>query len=1176
MNILGLARKSAAYFWRTNLAIALGVAAAVAVLVGALLVGQSMRGSLRAIALDRLGRINDILAADHFFREDLAQELLAPDGLGAEYSIAIPVLMLPQSAAESIQGGPNGEVRRASDVTVYGVPDSFWSLQSGPGWSLKSEHALINEQLAAELGIPGQADSASLPSRITIRLGNRQQLSSDSALGKKDGLVQSLPDVPVAGVVPNRELGHFGLHPTQLAPRNVFVSLAWLQQSLGDQLFKGKSDFRQVNALFLVRHPGVAWRGTEKVDWSERLRPTLEDLGLRATHVVRGHRDSEEAEFKLAFEYISLSCDGLVFRDDAARIIQTEIPQARPSFTYLANRIQLVRAGKPMGEAVPFSMVSGVSSDDVLRLESPAGQPLGPLDDGVIGLNEWAASDLNAEVGDTIRLAYFEPEAPGGNEVERTVDLKLGGIARLTKPAKPYSRRGRQWTEAQFAMPPTAANDPELTPLVPGLTDAESIESWSLPFETPGIRRVDDEYWQYYRTTPKAFVALSEAQRLWNSRFGQVTTFRIPVDESADEALADVATALQSHADAFGFNMVAVRENGLRAAGGATPFDFLFLALSSFVMLAALILILLLVRLAMQQRADQLGLMSAAGFRFARLAGVWLWEMLAVCLLGALVGIGLGWGYAALMLHGLNTWWVGAIRTPFVRLHASPGILAIGAAIGLAMGLLTIAWTLWRARRVATVKLLQGRLDGDARSDVARGRGWTIAGRLSGLGAIPLVFAATRTGGDAQAGLFFGAGFCWLVCLLLEVRRWLFRTADFNSSNLRLATLAVLNARRHPQRTGLAIGLVAVASFLIAAISAFRVAPDEAGTGGFDLVATASQPLFADLGTVEGRQAALLEPARIPVETEVLSFRLKSGDDASCTNPYQVSQPRVLGLPPAALAALSDPRHSPFAWSGVERAFVKNPWQVLSQAAALGEPIPAVIDKNTAWYSLKVFRIGDTFDVRYDSGEQVTFRLAGLLNNTILQGSVLVSERDFVRAFPNEPGSRYFLVRTRAGSAAQVLSRFESDLADQGFDGRNARDVLADLLAVQNTYLSTFQALGGLGLLLGTFGLAAVQLRSVLERRRELALLRAVGFRDPQLVKLVIWENFLLLAVGLVVGIAAAGLTVLPHYLFGNATIPWGMLSGVFAIVLAAGWLSVVVSARRVLSIPLLTALREP
>src|SRR4029078_9338483 len=99
-----------------------------------------------------------------------------------------------------------------------------------------------------------------------------------------------------------------------------------------------------------------------------------------------------------------------------------------------------------------------------------------------------------------------------------------------------------------------------------------------------------------------------------------------------------------------------------------------------------------------------------------------------------------------------------------------------------------------------------------------------------------------------------------------------------------------------------------------------------------------------------------------------------------------------------------------------------------------------------------------------------------------------------------------------------VAGALEEGLGVFGFDAQKTTERLAEFLAVQNTYLSTFQSLGGLGLLLGTFGLATVQLRNVLERRGELALLRATGFRRRRLAQLVMIENGLLLLGGLAVG----------------------------------------------------------
>ncbi len=84
MNTMSLTRllfASLRHHWHVNLAVAMGVMAGTAVLTGALVVGDSVRGSLAHLTLDRLGRIDDVLLADRFFRTALAAEWLAARGL---------------------------------------------------------------------------------------------------------------------------------------------------------------------------------------------------------------------------------------------------------------------------------------------------------------------------------------------------------------------------------------------------------------------------------------------------------------------------------------------------------------------------------------------------------------------------------------------------------------------------------------------------------------------------------------------------------------------------------------------------------------------------------------------------------------------------------------------------------------------------------------------------------------------------------------------------------------------------------------------------------------------------------------------------------------------------------------------------------------------------------------
>ena len=79
MSDFWIALKSLTFHRQVNLAIVLGVAAATAVLTGALIVGDSMRGSLRDLTLERLGKIDLMIVSEGFFREDLASDLEQTD-----------------------------------------------------------------------------------------------------------------------------------------------------------------------------------------------------------------------------------------------------------------------------------------------------------------------------------------------------------------------------------------------------------------------------------------------------------------------------------------------------------------------------------------------------------------------------------------------------------------------------------------------------------------------------------------------------------------------------------------------------------------------------------------------------------------------------------------------------------------------------------------------------------------------------------------------------------------------------------------------------------------------------------------------------------------------------------------------------------------------------------------
>ena len=236
-----------------------------------------------------------------------------------------------------------------------------------------------------------------------------------------------------------------------------------------------------------------------------------------------------------------------------------------------------------------------------------------------------------------------------------------------------------------------------------------------------------------------------------------------------------------------------------------------------------------------------------------------------------------------------------------------------------------------------------------------------------------------------------------------------------------------------------------------------------------------------------------------------------------------------------------------------------NPWQLLAPAHRRIEgqdegSVPVVLDQTTANYSLDLWDgRGQTFTIHDAHDRPLELQVAGLLNNSIFQGDLLVSEDDLHRYDPDVVGYRYFLIETPPGETTAVQQALQQKLGDYGFTSETTVERLSTLAAVQNTYLATFQSLGGLGLLLGTIGLAVVQWRNVLERRGELALLRAAGFPAGMLAVLVAMENVLLLLLGLGIGLLAALVAVLPHLIGRGAAVPFGLLAAIFALVLVAG-----------------------
>jgi len=331
-------------------------------------------------------------------------------------------------------------------------------------------------------------------------------------------------------------------------------------------------------------------------------------------------------------------------------------------------------------------------------------------------------------------------------------------------------------------------------------------------------------------------------------------------------------------------------------------------------------------------------------------------------------------------------------------------------------------------------------------------------------------------------------------------------------------------------------------------------------------------PLVKDPNSADGRETLGLvdNGSDAPLkDIDFTRFRVRPGDDASCLNLYQPRNPRIVGAASDFINANRFAFSSSIATSSEE---VANPWLLLNRQFPDGA-VPVLADANSLTYVLHL-KLGDDLVIQ-QGDKSIRLRVVAALSNSVFQSEMVISEVNFIRLFPEQQGYRFFLIDVPdSNNVSAVSATLEDRLADYGFDVQSTGERLASFHRVENTYLSTFQMLGGLGLVLGTIGLSAVLLRNVLERQRELALLRAVGYHLNHFTLMIIAENAVLLFGGVLIGAVCALLAIAPvivtrHGAFSNLSIGLLLLA-----VLASGLIASIAATWAALKTPLLKALR--
>lgn len=1109
------------HFWQIHVIVALCTAVATGVLAGALIVGDSVRGSLLNLTTERLGTIQHALLGDHFFQPDLLnRENKVPTILRNG------TVVVPQTQA------------RASKVNILGVTDNFFTFWETDAPNLNKPEGqpfnaiVINEALQNELNVQ-------VGDTLLVNMSQAADIHPEFLLGERDAAkaLQSRRMV-ISDIIPTENFGRFSLQANQSLPFNAFISLPILQSVLGQD--------NKVNVVFTADTNALS---------ADDLTLTLSalDLNIKADE---NHLDIQSDQYLLK---------PILSETTLTVASENRIPTL-PTLTYLANTITANDKTIPYSTIVAlptaadgFAELLSRYTTDAQRLTYQEAQKQRLRVDenvtdapvhrgGEIFLNTWAAADLGVKIGDKITITYYSVTAEEAYVTEIGL-FRLKGVLPIEG----------------------IAADRDMIPEFPGIHDTADMSEWESPFpiDYTIVRAEDEAYWDEYRATPKAFIPLEVGKRLWKNRFGDLTTIRLGTmpdsDIQATRTLFETEFLKRIQPEQVGFQFLSPQADGLQASKGATDFGMLFGSLSGFIIIAVAVLIAMLFRVGVEQRSREIGLLQAVGYPLAQIRRRFLYEGATVAGIGSLLGCLFAVGYAQLMIFGLQTWWLPAIGTPFMQLHVNLLNLITGILIALAVVMVSIRFIVQELGQIPTTALLAGETDFaevTRKPKKAKSRTlWSITKNVAA--AIIAVLFAVFVIFDEWLSDTFGIwieepmiDFIMFTLSIIAVGwtafdRWL--KSQRIPKRLNRMRLALKNAARQPGRSLTCVQTLSLACCIIVAVGANR--HDASPESEYAFVAEAALPLHHSLNTSDGRfELGFSEKdSELLNASEIFPFRVLPGEDVSCLNLYQPQKPQILGAPDTMIAQ--------FPWT-----------QLWVGGQAEDGKVNAIGDENSLRWILH-HNPEDDFIVQDEFGKPVRLKLV-TASDSLFQSQLIISESNFTKFFPSQSGYQFFLIKTPPDLQAETAQILEKTLADYGFDLTSASERLASYRAVENTYISTFQSLGGLGVLLGTFGLALVLFRNIIERRGELATLRAFGFRRQLLSRMLFLESCFLLAVGMLIGIVA-GLVAILGSQGSLPSFPWLSLTITLLLIFGFGIIANAVAVAVALRSPLLSMLKS-
>ena len=807
--------------------------------------------------------------------------------------------------------------------------------------------------------------------------------------------------------------------------------------------------------------------------------------------------------------------------------IKSAIPAAYPVITYLANSLTLG------SKSAPYSFIAALDSIEYPEI---------PENRGIV-ISDWLADDIKAIKGDTIIMTWYAP----------------GRIRELLEKKERFVISAVEGRKGIWA-------DSLLMPEFPGIAGKASCTNWDAGVEIKmdRIRKKDEDYWNRYRGTPKAFINYAVGKELWGNNFGPATALRFPSSYKTDNVLALLKGKLKP--SGAGITVTNIRLDMINAAEKSVDFGTLFLSLGFFIFVSCIIILILAVSSAFDSRKEQVTTFVSLGFRDRLIRQLMFLETGSIALVGSLAGILSGLIINFIMIHALNSVWIGAVQTSNLNIYPGAVPMITGFCVSFFLALISLYFEIrgFLRKSLRAVKVnpipASGRINRYILSILITISCLLIITGITGL--VSPVISSFISG----SAIFITLIFLWRQLVLSGFTFRQRANAGFNIASAKYYKF-------HPAKATMPVILIAAGLFavVITGVNRLRISEQSlsasGGTGGYQLWAETTIPVMEDLNSLKGRIFHGLDGV-IPSDAVFVQAKRTSGDDASCLNLNFVATPPLLGIDPADFE-----KNHAFSFSSLlKNADRSDPWSMLNKKPD-HNTFYGFADQTVLQWALKK-QAGDTLKFRSESGVLISIVIAGGLKSSIFQGYLLVGEDNFTQFYPSVSGNTVLLFRSSEKATDPVRQLLSDRFENYGITVQSSAERLSSFFRVTNTYLSVFTMLGGFGMILGVVGLGFVLNRNYTSRKKEFALMIASGFKVRYIKWIILREQILILIAGIITGVTS-GLVASSSSAGNFEDIPWISLAAITLAVAFTGVISLLVSVKGISHDSLVTVLRR-